>query len=68
MFLVIASFSACNNSLNLKYENNRQSWDEFVAKTNRSLDKLELEFRALHDEMTGKEMYAIVSAISVGHG
>jgi hypothetical protein len=32
-----------------------------VAKINRSLDKLDLEFRHMHDELSGKEMYALVS-------
>ena len=34
-----------------------------MAKINRSLDKLDLEFRHMHDELSGKEMYAIVSIL-----
>ncbi|KAF8078023.1 hypothetical protein FPV67DRAFT_1557445 [Lyophyllum atratum] len=37
------------------------AWDAFVTKVNRSLDSLDLEFRHLHDENSGTEMYALVS-------
>ncbi|KJA27517.1 hypothetical protein HYPSUDRAFT_130943 [Hypholoma sublateritium FD-334 SS-4] len=57
----IEAVNSSNDDLKLKYSNDKQSWDAFVAKINRSLDKLQLEFRALHDELTGKEMYAIVN-------
>ena len=51
---------ASNDALNINFVNNANNWDEFVARINRTLDKLELEFRLLHDESTGREMYALV--------
>lgn len=42
--------------------NNTDAWNEFVGRVNRTLDKLDLEFRMLHDESTGREMYALVSS------
>ena len=56
--------TASNGALKLQYRNDKQSWDEFVTKINHSLDNFELEFRALHDEITGKEMYALVSPLA----
>ncbi|KAF8201687.1 Nse1 non-SMC component of SMC5-6 complex-domain-containing protein [Pholiota molesta] len=53
--------ASSNGALKIQHSNDKQSWDDFVSKINRSLDKLELEFRALHDELTGKEMYAIAN-------
>lgn len=53
--------NASNNTLNIPNTKDRGSWDAFVAKINRSLDKLDLEFRYMHDELSGKEMYAIVN-------
>ncbi|KAI0028114.1 Nse1 non-SMC component of SMC5-6 complex-domain-containing protein [Vararia minispora EC-137] len=39
----------------------RKPWDEFVAQINDSLNSLDLEFSRLHDEETGKEMWALVN-------
>ncbi|EPQ58234.1 hypothetical protein GLOTRDRAFT_35587 [Gloeophyllum trabeum ATCC 11539] len=39
----------------------RAAWDAFVAKVNDSLNDLDLEFRHLHDEQNGREMYALVN-------
>ncbi|KAF9483921.1 hypothetical protein BDN70DRAFT_873327 [Pholiota conissans] len=57
----IDAVNASDGALKLQYRNDKQSWDEFVTKINHSLDNFELEFRALHDEITGKEMYALVN-------
>ena len=51
-----------DHDLVIPYSDTRDAWDAFVAKLNRSLDCLDLEFRHLHDETSGKEMYALVSA------
>jgi hypothetical protein len=52
-----------NNALKVPISRDKDSWNAFVAKINRSLDKLDLEFRQMHDELSGKEMYAIVSIL-----
>ncbi|KAF8797954.1 hypothetical protein BYT27DRAFT_7203644 [Phlegmacium glaucopus] len=57
----IDAVNASNNSLNIPNPKDKDSWNAFVAKINRSLDKLDLEFRHMHDELSGKEMYAIVN-------
>jgi hypothetical protein len=49
-----------NETLNIRFVNNTDAWNEFVGRINRTLDKLDLEFRMLHDEATGREMYALV--------
>jgi len=38
----------------------RTPWNEFVTDLNNSLDPLDLEFSRLHDEESGKEMWALV--------
>jgi len=55
--------SAANETLNIRFVNNTDAWNEFVGRVNRTLDKLDLEFRMLHDESTGREMYALVSQV-----
>jgi hypothetical protein len=35
-------------------------WGEFLASLNKSLDPLDLELSRIRDEVTGKEMYALV--------
>jgi len=42
-------------------EDDRAAWDSFTGKVNESLNPLDLEFRHLHDELTGREMYALVN-------
>ncbi|TFK55006.1 hypothetical protein OE88DRAFT_1623283 [Heliocybe sulcata] len=42
-------------------EDDRAAWDSFTAKVNESLNPLDLEFRHLHDELSGREMYALVN-------
>ena len=55
-----SQFTASNNALNIPFSKADNAWNEFVAKINRSLDKLDLEFRAVHDETTGRELYGLV--------
>jgi hypothetical protein len=51
---------AVNEDLVVRHSNDQASWDAFIVKVNASLNSLDLEFRHLHDEATGREMYALV--------
>ncbi|KAG6818180.1 hypothetical protein H0H87_000085 [Tephrocybe sp. NHM501043] len=53
--------NAANPELDLQMPAGRDAWEAFVTKINKSLDSLDLEFRHLHDENSGKEMYALVN-------
>jgi len=53
--------AAADDALDIPDDGGRAAWDDFVAKINASLDNLDLEFRHLHDELTGRAMYALVS-------
>ncbi|KAG5220949.1 CDP-diacylglycerol-serine O-phosphatidyltransferase [Salix suchowensis] len=55
--------AAADDSLAIAHSNQRAAWDEFVARVNTSIDNLDLEFRHLHDEHTGREMYALVTPL-----
>ena len=63
VLIIMLTTAASNNTLNIPNPKDKDSWNAFVAKINRSLDKLDLEFRHMHDELSGKEMYAIVSIL-----
>lgn len=63
--LTKARYPAANETLNIRFVNNTDAWNEFVGRINRTLDKLDLEFRMLHDESTGREMYALVRSHSI---
>lgn len=53
--------TAADADLGLPFKGDQASWDNFVKKINESLNTLDLEFRHLHDEQTGREMLALVS-------
>ncbi|KAG6878709.1 hypothetical protein C0993_011524 [Termitomyces sp. T159_Od127] len=53
--------NAADPELRLSLPTGRGAWDEFVTKINQSLDGLDLEFRHLHDENSGTQMYALVN-------
>jgi hypothetical protein len=38
-------------------------WGEFLASLNKSLDPLDLELSRIRNEVTGKDMYALVSHV-----
>ncbi|KAG6890468.1 hypothetical protein C0992_001515 [Termitomyces sp. T32_za158] len=57
----IDTVNAANPELELRLPADRGAWDEFVTKINQSLDGLDLEFRHLHDENYGTQMYALVN-------
>ncbi|KAJ7905428.1 Nse1 non-SMC component of SMC5-6 complex-domain-containing protein [Mycena olivaceomarginata] len=52
---------AADNTLDIPHSGTREDWDEFVVKVNQALDPLDLEFRTLQEETSGREMYAIVN-------
>ncbi|KAG1768322.1 hypothetical protein EDD22DRAFT_977870 [Suillus occidentalis] len=52
---------AANPTLDIRFSDKREDWDSFVIKINDSLNCLDLEFRHLTDEQTGREMYAMVN-------
>jgi hypothetical protein len=41
--------------------NSADGWSDFLASLNKSLDPLDLELSRMHDEITRKETYALVS-------
>ncbi|KZT26317.1 hypothetical protein NEOLEDRAFT_1155819 [Neolentinus lepideus HHB14362 ss-1] len=51
----------CIDAVKVPREDDRTAWDSFTGKVNESLNPLDLEFRHLHDELTGREMYALVN-------
>jgi hypothetical protein len=57
----IEAVKAADEALDIPNDGSRAAWDDFVAKINNSLDDLDLEFRHLHDEATGRAMYALVN-------
>ncbi|KAF7363384.1 Non-structural maintenance of chromosomes element 1 [Mycena sanguinolenta] len=50
---------AADDSLEIPHSDTREEWDAFVIKVNQALDPLDLEFRHLQEETSGREMYAI---------
>ena len=44
--------------------NSVDGWSDFLATVNKSLDPLDLELSRMHDEITRKETYALVSNCS----
>lgn len=57
----VAAVRAVDPSVDVPHIATKDTWDTFVATLNRSLDTLDLEFRYLHDETSGVEMYALVN-------
>jgi non-structural maintenance of chromosomes element 1 len=54
-----------NDKLDIVHSGDKAAWDTFVGKINDSLDSLDFEFRHLNDEVTGREMYALVKPFSL---
>ncbi|KAK0459645.1 Nse1 non-SMC component of SMC5-6 complex-domain-containing protein [Desarmillaria tabescens] len=52
---------AVDENVNIQYTGSDASWDDFVAKVNKSLDALDLGFRLVQDEWTGKRMYVLAN-------
>ncbi|TBU50898.1 Nse1 non-SMC component of SMC5-6 complex-domain-containing protein [Dichomitus squalens] len=57
----IDAVKAANDTLDIQYRADRNSWDNFVTSINDALNPLDLEFAHLHDEVTGQEVYAVVN-------
>lgn len=57
------ALTAVDNSVELVQSRDKVDWDAFVIQVNKSLDVLDLEFRHLLDESSGKEMYAVVGVL-----
>ncbi|KAI6150360.1 Nse1 non-SMC component of SMC5-6 complex-domain-containing protein [Pisolithus tinctorius] len=57
----VDAVKAANPALDVHASDRRQEWDAFVNRINDSLNPLDLEFRHVLDEETGKEMYAVVN-------
>ena len=51
--------TAADNSLQIN-ASIANDWGEFLASLNRSLDPLDLELSRIRNEVTGKDMYALV--------
>ncbi|KAH7915014.1 Nse1 non-SMC component of SMC5-6 complex-domain-containing protein [Hygrophoropsis aurantiaca] len=57
----IDAVKAADPSLDIRSSDDRAQWNIFVTGINQSLDSLDLEFRHLHDETDGREMYCLVN-------
>ncbi|OJT03133.1 Non-structural maintenance of chromosomes element 1 -like protein [Trametes pubescens] len=57
----IDAVKEANETVDIEYRADRNSWDNFVTSVNEALNPLDLEFAHLHDEVSGKEMYAVVN-------
>lgn len=66
MFPHLRAFPAADNTVHVSYSNNKESWDGFVTEINKRLNRLDIQFSFILDEMTGKEMYALVSVVDIG--
>ncbi|KAG2041744.1 Nse1 non-SMC component of SMC5-6 complex-domain-containing protein [Suillus americanus] len=58
----IDAVKVANPTLDIRFSDKREDWDLFVISINNSLNCLDLEFRHLTDEQTGREMYAMVNS------
>ena len=52
--------SAVDETLEIPFSGDRDSWDSWVTEINQSLNPLNLEFSHYLDQTTGKEMYGLV--------
>ncbi|KAF9532248.1 Nse1 non-SMC component of SMC5-6 complex-domain-containing protein [Crepidotus variabilis] len=53
--------NAADEGLDIEFVNNDDAWNVFTTRINNTLDKLDLEFRLVHDELSGRDMYALVN-------
>ncbi|KAG0705886.1 Nse1 non-SMC component of SMC5-6 complex-domain-containing protein [Suillus ampliporus] len=58
----IDAVKAADPTVDIRFSDKREDWDRFVININNSLNCLDLEFRHLTDEQTGREMYAMVNS------
>jgi hypothetical protein len=52
--------AAADERLQIAHNGDAAAWTNFVGQINKSIDRLDLEFRNVHDEATGIEMYILV--------
>ncbi|KAI0724080.1 Nse1 non-SMC component of SMC5-6 complex-domain-containing protein [Fomitopsis betulina] len=57
----VDAVKAANDALEIEFTGDRNSWDEFVSSINDALNPMNLEFAHMSDEITGKEMCALVN-------
>ncbi|PFH50652.1 hypothetical protein AMATHDRAFT_144507 [Amanita thiersii Skay4041] len=57
----LEAVSAVDDAVVLPDGDDAEAWNEFVAKVNKSLDDLNLDFRQFRDEQTGTPTYALVN-------
>ncbi|KAI6045378.1 Nse1 non-SMC component of SMC5-6 complex-domain-containing protein [Pisolithus marmoratus] len=57
----VDAVKAAHPALDVRASDRRDEWDRFVNKINNALNPLDLEFRHVLDEETGREMYAVVN-------
>ncbi|KAK7043597.1 hypothetical protein VNI00_008208 [Paramarasmius palmivorus] len=57
----IKGVKAVDDTVSIAYNNTDASWESFIANVNTSLNDLELEFKDIMDELSGKKLYALVN-------
>ncbi|EEB92888.1 hypothetical protein MPER_08533, partial [Moniliophthora perniciosa FA553] len=57
----IEGVKAVDNTINIAYSDTDDSWDMFVMNVNKSLNDLELEFKGIQDETSGKKLFSLVN-------
>jgi len=57
----IEAVKAADESLDIAYSGERAAWEAFVTNVNNALNHLDFEFAHLQDEITGRDMYALVN-------
>jgi len=57
----VDAVKASDPNLDIPFSKERVAWDGFETRLNNSIDKLGFAFQRLHDEITGREMFALVN-------
>ncbi|TCD61082.1 hypothetical protein EIP91_009049 [Steccherinum ochraceum] len=57
----IDAVNAADETLEINFEDSRDSWDKWVQKINEALNPIDLEFAHMSDQNSGKELYALVN-------
>ncbi|KAG7092331.1 hypothetical protein E1B28_008692 [Marasmius oreades] len=66
--LAKAIWLQCINAVNIEdenieipYTNTEESWDTFLKNVNNTINDLDLEFKGIQDELTGKRLFSLVN-------
>jgi hypothetical protein len=51
---------AVDDSIDIEYTPSNEGWSDFLTRLNESMNSLDLEIVALHDESTGIAIHALV--------